>query len=59
MFAVNRRLRSSITGLLSKLGFKTCRNGYYKSYATRIIPVRNGKGGRGPPLWFCQEESHQ
>ena len=35
--------------LLSKLGIKTCRNVFYKSYATGLIPVRNGKGVRGPP----------
>ena len=41
----------SIARLLSKLGFKTCCNGYYKSYAKRLIPVRNGKGVSGPPLF--------
>ena len=35
--------------ILSKLGIKTCRNVFYESYATRLIPVRNGKGVRAPP----------
>ena len=41
----------SITWVRSKLGIKTCRNVFYKSYATGLIPVRNGKGVRGPPLF--------
>ena len=34
-----------------EIGYQTCRNVFYKSYATGLIPVRNGKGVRGPPLF--------
>ena len=43
----------SIVGLLSKLGFKPVVMYFIRSYATKLIPVRQRKGWkRGPPLRF-------
>ncbi len=41
----------SNTGLPTKLGFKPVVMYFIRNYSinTRLIPVRNGKGERGPP----------